>query len=85
MQLCAICIFFLPVALSIISYVVAENLFGISYAPVICLVSTFILCFLICISICDRYAKKKLRTEIVKIIEESGNVVFSADDDDKEN
>lgn len=83
--LLAMAVFVMPVALSVAAYFLFQSLHLGEYAPVVSLAGTFVLSFALCALFCDRYAKKNLRTEIVKIIEESGESDFSASDDDKQN
>jgi len=78
-------VFVLPVVVSVLFYLLSAQVFTSEYVPVIFLAVTFFVCFVLCALFCDRYAKKNLKTEIVKIIEESEEEHFFADDDDKEN
>ncbi len=83
--LLSMAVFVLPVALSVLSYFIAARFFASENIPVIFLAVTFFACFALCAFFCDKYAKKNLKTEIVKIIEECGEADFSADNDDKKN
>ncbi len=78
-------VFVLPILFSVLSYFVAIRFFASENMPVVFLAVTFFACFALCAFFCDKYAKKNLKTEIVKIIEECGEADSSAENDDKEN
>jgi positive regulator of sigma E activity len=65
-------VFFIPVLASVAAYFTSLHLFVSEYVHYICLGVVFAVFFVLGCCFGNRYAKLHLKTEIVKIIEESG-------------
>ena len=69
--LLSVFVFFLPVLLSVASYFVSVHFFVQNYIHYAFLLAVFVISFALGCFFGNRYTKNRLKTEIVKIIEES--------------
>lgn len=77
-------VFVFPVLFSVIGYVVCDKLTESIYLPALVLAAVFAVAFAATAFCMNEYAKKNIRIEIVKIVEESAEK-FTAHSYDREN
>ena len=68
--LVSLAVFVLPVLLSVLGYFVAAHFTGDEYIPAAVLVIVFVLSFAAASAVMNVYAKKHIRIEVVRILEE---------------